>query len=281
MKIFILISLLISTSAFAQNRNFCERNRGDILALMQEPTARIAFKNSGGIGNGGVCWWHSRLQRSSFFLARFQPEKSRPNAKQITDIVTGLRYMERVVVIPGYENFESFTKANQKHIQAVLNGWQFSDGVYNFQWLRGISGNSALPPKDMEARMNSVYQSFRNSPAAMWVMAQMHGIVSHAFLVHSMDQVNGGYDMDLIDSNHPMEIVTVNFHVGDQFLVTDKSESRFVPYVGFQEDFRKISKSLTGHCRNKAMELLEDFTDIRDGEIELPYSDHRRESELR
>lgn len=269
MKIFILLALFVSATSYAQNRSFCERNRGDILNLMQETSARIAFKNAGGIGNGGVCWWHSRLQRSSFFLAKFQPEKARPNAKQITDIVSGLRYMERVVVIPGYENFESFTKANQKHIQGVLNAWQFADGVYNFQWLRGISGNYMLPPKDMENRMNSVYESFRNSPAAMWIMAQMQGITSHSFLVVNMDKVNGGYDLDLIDSNHPMEIVTVKYHAGDQFLVTGRGSNKFVPYVGFQNDFRKISKSLVGHCRNKSIELLEDFADIRDGEIEL------------
>ncbi len=269
MKIFILMALFVSSSLFAQSRQFCERNRGDILSLMQEPTARMAFRNTGGIGNGGVCWWHSRFQRSSLFLAKFRPEKARPNARQINDIVSGLRYMERVVEIPGYSNFETFTRDNQKQIQSTLNAWQFADGVYNFQWLRGISGNSALPPKDMEARMNSVYQSYKSSPAAMWVMAQMHGITSHSFLVLNIDQVNGGYDLDLIDSNHPMEVVMVKYHTGDQFLVTNKSETRFVPYVGFQEDFRKISKSLSGHCRNKTMELLEDFDDIRDGEIEL------------
>jgi hypothetical protein len=276
MKILILLGLLVSTFSYAQNRSFCERNRSDILTLMQETSARIGFDNAGGIGNGGVCWWHNRLQRSSFFLAKFQPDKSRPNAKQIADIVTGLRFMERVVIIPGYEDFESFTKANQKHIQQVLNDWQVYDGFYNFQWLRGISGNYMLPPKEMEVRMNSVYASYQKSPAAMWIMAQMKGITSHSFLILKMDQVNGGYDMDLIDSNHPMEIVTVKYTFGDQFLVTDRSKSKFVPYVGFQEDFRKISKGLVGYCRNKRMELLEDFAEIRDGEIELPSPGNQR-----
>lgn len=269
MKILILFSLLVSSLSFAQTRHFCERNRGDILSLMNEPSARISFKNRGGFANGGVCWWHNRLQRSAFFLAKFQPEKGRPNAKQIADIVTGLRFMERVVVIPGYENFQAFAKANQTHIQKTLNNWQVYDGLYNFQWLRGISGNYALPPKDMEDRMNIVYRAYQRSPAGMWIMAQMQGITSHSFLILGMDQVNSGYDMDLIDSNYPMEVVRVKYQEGDQFLITDRSQNKFVPYVGFQEDFRKISKSLSGFCQDKGMELLEDFTDIRDGEIEL------------
>jgi hypothetical protein len=269
MKIFLLLALIVPTTLFAQARNFCERNRGDILALMHEPTARISFKNAGGIGDGGVCWWHSRYQRSSFFLVKYAPEKAKPNAQQANQIISAIRNMDRVVTIPGHANFQSFTRAYQKQIQSVLNDWQIFDGLYNFQWIRGISGKPALPPKEMEDRMNSVYQSFRQSPAGMWVMAQMEGIGSHAFLVVAMEQVNGGYDLDLIDSNVPLEVVSVRYQSGDQFLVTNRGSNRFVPYVGFQEDFRKISKSLVSFCHDKSIELLEDFRDIRDGEIEL------------
>ena len=269
MKFLALFTLLLSSSVFAQTRAFCERNRGDILALMQEPTARMAFKNTGGIANGGVCWWHSRLQRSSFFLARFNPSASKPTNRQLNEILSNLRSMEKVVTIPGYADFRSFSRAYQKQIQGVLNDWQVFDGVFNFQWLRGISGKPALPAKEMEARMDAVYQSYRQSPAAMWIMAQMEGVTSHSFLVLHIEKVNGGYDLDLIDSNHPMELVRVAYQTGDQSLRTDKGSHPFVPYVGFQEDFRKISKSLVGHCRNKSMELLEDFRDIRDGEIEI------------
>lgn len=269
MKIFALLTLFVSTSLFAQARNFCERNRSDILDLMQEPTARLAFKNNGGFANGGVCWWHSRLQRSSFFLARFNPSAPRPTNGQLAQILSGLRNMNTVVTIPGWPDFKSFSWAYQKQIQGMLNDWQIFDGVFNFQWLRGISGRSSLPAGEMQARMDSVYQSYRTSPAAMWVMAQMEGVVSHAFLVFHMEKVNGGYDLDLIDSNHPMELVQVKYTVGDQFLHSNVDSTPFVPYVGFQEDFRKISSSLVSHCRNKSMELLEDFGDIRDGEIEL------------
>lgn len=238
---------------------------------MQDPSARIAFKNSGGLINGGVCWWHSRLQRSSFFLVKYAPESSAPTQKQLNMILNGLRSMDRVVIIPGYSDFHSFTRAYQKQFQRMLNDWQIFDGVYNFQWLRGISGKPFLLPREMAFRMDAVYDSYQKSPASMWVMAQMEGITSHSFLIRHMEKVNGGYDLDLIDSNHPMEIVTVNYHEGDQTLKTDRGSRNFVPYVGFQEDFRKISSSLVGHCRNKSMELLRDFSDIRNGEIELPY----------
>ena len=270
MKILILLSLLATSSLFAQSRNFCERNRGDILSLMEEPLARIAFKNAGGLMDGGVCWWHSRLQRSSFFLAKYSPDKTKPNPSQVNAILSGLRNMDRVVTIPGYENFEAFTRDHQGQIQNLLNDWQIFDGVYNFQWIRGISGNSALPPKDMEVRMNSVYQSFRQSPAAMWILAQMKGVVSHAFLVIGMQVVNGGYDLELIDSNHPRDIVRVRYQTGDQFLQTDRGSTAFVPYVGFQEDFRKISRGLSAFCKNKTDELVLEMNNVTPGDVELP-----------
>lgn len=273
MKILALTLLLVSSSLYAQSRAFCERNRNDILALMQEKSARLAFRNTGGIGNGGVCWWHSRLQRSSFFLARYNPTAAKPTNGQLNQIIAGLRSMDKVVVIPGFENFNSFSKAYQNQLQSMLNDWQVYDGLFNFQWIRGISGKPTLPAKDMEARMDDIYNNFRQSPAAMWIMAQMEGITSHSFLVFNIAKVNGGYDLDLIDSNNPMEMVYVKYQEGDQSLHSNRSNTPFVPYVGFQEDFRKISKGLSSHCRNKSSELLEDFRDIRDGEIELSNRD--------
>ncbi len=270
MKFLILLVIILSSPAYSQTRNFCERNRQDILSIMQEPTARIAFKNTGGIANGGVCWWHSRLQRSSFFLVKYAPESSRPDQKKLNEILAGLRTMDQVVTIPGYADFQSFTRSHQKQLQRLLNDWQLFDDLYNFQWLRRISGKPVLPADELVARMNTVYEAYRNSPASMWIMAQMEGITSHSFLVVHMEKVNGGYDLDLIDSNHPMEVVKVAYHEGDQTLRSNRSKNHFVPYVGFQEDFRKISKGLVGHCRNKSIELLQDFSDIRDGEVELP-----------
>lgn len=269
MKILILLTLFVSSNLSAQTRAFCERNREDILSLMKEPTARIAFKNSGGLINGGVCWWHSRLQRSSYYLVRFNPTAPKPNQKQLSEILTKLRSMDTVVTIPGFDNFSQFTRAYQKQVQKMLNDWQVIDGVFHAQWIRGISGKPILPAAELATRMDSVYQSYRQSPAAMWIMAQMEGITSHSFLIVHMEKVNGGYDLDLIDSNHPMEVVRVKYQSGDQTLRTNRNSNPFVPYVGFQEDFRRISQSLVGFCRDKNMEILQDFLDIRDGEIEL------------
>lgn len=270
MKIFFLLTLLVSSSLFAQTRTFCERSRSDILSLMKDPSARISFKNSGGLINGGVCWWHNRLQRSSYYLVQFNPSAERPNPKELSDILTKLRSMNSIVTIPGFENFSSFTTAYRPQIQKMLNDWQVIDGVFHAQWIRGISGRPFLPASEMSVRMDAVYQSYRQSPAALWLMAQMEGITSHSFLVFHMEKVNGGYDLDLIDSNHPLEIVKVRYQEGDQTLRTDRFSNPFVPYAGFQEDFRRISKTLSGHCRDKNMAILEDFRDITDGEIELP-----------
>ena len=179
--------------------------------------------------------------------------------------------MKSVVTIPGFDNFVSFTSTYQKQIQKMLNDWQVIDGVFHVQWIRGISGKPVLPASELAVRMNDVYQAYRQSPAAMWIMAQMEGITSHSFLIVHMEKVNGGFDLDVIDSNHPMEIVQVKYQEGDQSLRTSRNSNSFVPYVGFQEDFRRISQTLVGHCQDKNMDILQDFRDIRDGEIELPY----------
>lgn len=256
---------LLSLSTEASD--ICNRGQADIRSFLEERTSRIAFRNDGGLFNQGVCWWHSRLQRSSTYLVTYEPAALPPTRPELLKILTDLRDMNKTVVIPGYENFETFTHDFQNDVQAMLNGWQKIDGFYNFEWLRGISGRSSLPAGEMVNQMKSVYTHYKNSPAPLWIMAQIKGISSHSLLILRMKEISQGYEMQVIDSNHPDDNITITYHHGDTFLRAPGEKYSFVPYVGFQNDFKKLDSALRARCGEK--NLILDLKEMKPGEVEL------------
>jgi hypothetical protein len=262
------MSFLIPTISFATE--YCSRTQSDIRQLLEEPTARISFKNAGGFFNGGVCWWHSRLQRSAIYLARFAPEKPKATAKQARGILLALRNMTQTVTIPGYSDFASFTRDHQATAQKILDDWQAYDGVFNAEWRRGISGNYSLPADQLEKRMKIVFDLVKSSPVPVWVMAQMKGITSHSFLILEMVETGTGYDLKVIDSNLPGKIRKVEYKFGQTTVTVIGSKYAFVPYVGFQNDFRLITAAIKATCRGVLPSVMDEFRHIEDGAIEYP-----------
>ncbi len=236
------------------------------MPYLEEASSRIHFKNQGGLMNGGVCWWHNRLQRASAYLVEFKPEMPAAGQQQVEKILADLKRMKKVVVIPGFKNFDSFTQAHQKEVQKLLEGWQKEDGFLNQQWARGISGKYELEPKAMQERMNSLYQQFLDSPHPVWVMAQIKGISSHAFLILDMVPVGKGYEVKVIDSNYPTQTKSFTYVYGQKFLKHPKDKYSFIPYLGFQKDFDVILASVKDYCG----EILNfNAKDIPKGQIEV------------
>jgi hypothetical protein len=261
----LLICFLTIGPAYAND--FCTRSQSDIKHLLSDYSSRISFKNTGGLFNGGVCWWHSRLQRSSVYLARFAPDRPKPSSGEVKKIISSLRRMDKIVLIPGYNDFESFSRDFRLEIQKMLNDWQKADGFFNLQWIRGISGHSSLPPLEMNQRMNTVYKQFKSSPLPVWIMAQVKGITSHSLLIVEMKKKKNGYSLEVIDSNYPQRDISIDFYSGDTSLRASGENYSFVPYVGFQNDFTKISQALKKTCG--AFNLTSDFENIPQGEIEI------------
>lgn len=270
MKI-LLLTILLSSSSSAWSAAFCQRTKSDIHQALDQVENRISFKNRGGLINGGVCWWHSRLQRSSLYLARYAPQKPKPNGAQLRAILSSLKKMNQVVQIGGYANFQEFSRENQPAIQSLLEQWQKEDGILNFQWIRGISGRSELPGPELEKKMKKLYDVFRSSPTPVWVMAQMKGITSHSFLIRDIEALPSGFVLELIDSNAPQRLSYARYQFGDRSLVVEGAKTPFVPYVGFQEDFKRIQKSLQTFCRWNPHAFVPDAlfgSSIEMGEIE-------------
>lgn len=263
MKKLSLLVLFCASSLHAAS--FCGRQQQDIRILLAETPSRISFVNRGGLFNGGVCWWHSRLQRSSAYLAKFRPGQRKPTRPEVMNILAKLRQMSGIAMIPGYSDFHSFTRDHEKEVQAMLDSWQKVDGFFNFQWIRGISGRSQLDPGSMKEQMDLVYAYYKLTPAPLWVMAQIKGITSHALLVVKMFPTDNGYVLDVIDSNHPLETLTIDYFYGESNLKAPKDSYAFVPYVGFQKDFQSISATLRRACPQG---MFSQKQDIRPGQIE-------------
>lgn len=265
-----LTFLLVFLPFLSIAQEFCSRGNSEIQNLLERVDTRIAFKNDGGLFNGGVCWWHSRLQRSSIYLAQYAPLESRPDLNQVRVILKHLRNMDQVVTIPGFEDFESFTRTYQKEVQKMLEDWQRSDGFANSEWRRGISGRSKLPALALSKKMKEIYQLYKDSPVPLWVMAQIKGITAHSFLILEMNEAPKGYRLRIIDSNRPDATRDISYEEGATDLMITGSNYTFVLYPGFQEDFKKMSAALKSYCPKGLTDMTEQMRNVRRGDIELP-----------
>ncbi|MGZ3789205.1 MAG: hypothetical protein ACXVLQ_11820, partial [Bacteriovorax sp.] len=92
-KTIFILSLVLPYFAMAlplpqSKEEFCSRfgptpsDLEIIQDLSTESSNLMSFKNSGGVFNGGVCWWHSRFQRNIFYLSIFRPDLDRPKTTE-------------------------------------------------------------------------------------------------------------------------------------------------------------------------------------------------------
>lgn len=259
---FLTASCLSATSfGDARASDFCAARMpaalpDELARLAADPDMRIAVPNHGGIGNGGVCWWHSRFQRAAWYLARFAPEKSRPTAREARALIRRIVARNEVVEIPGFSDLRRFTSAYRAELQRELDAWQIRDGVLNQAYLRGLSGQSRFrDAAKMKARMDAVYAAVvaaRPRGDVVWLMLQMAGIVSHASLVSTMSaEADGGYVLAVVDSNHPGRLVHYRYRPGDLELAPwdfEMHDYANVPYVGFSRDLKRIHGAIAAYC---------------------------------
>ncbi len=240
----IYLTLLVSlTSASAET---CKHSREELFEKFKNPENRIAFSNHGGLMNGGVCWWHSRLQRSAIYLTTYAPEKPKPTSQEAKSIAKKLVQQSGVVEIPGYANFNEFSADFAPIFQQELERWQERDGFIHQQWIRGLYGKSHLPSKVLEQKMDGIYQKFKSSAPGLWLMVQMKGITSHAFLLIDMKRSETGYYLNVIDSNFPDTTRFLEYHRGDEAI--HGNGRPFTLYPGFADEQSKLNQILEQHC---------------------------------
>ena len=159
-----LVLILIAFPAFAieasrGKQEYCH-NRKDptyVKELAYDVRNLMSFKNHGGIGNGGVCWWHSRFQRNALYLTYYTPNARKPTPQEARQIINDIRNYRGVIEINGFENFYDFSKEYKNEIQSELEAWQIYEGV-RLTFIRGLRGSSKVSADLLKELMeNFVY----------------------------------------------------------------------------------------------------------------------------
>lgn len=219
--------------------------------ILEGPAARkenrIAFENAGGFFGQGVCWWHSRLQRSFLYLAQFRPDLPAPDFREVKKIVRKLIQQKEPVVIPGYKNTYEFTEAYQNLIQKKLNGWFWKDSILGAAYVEGLSGRWKMPADQLEKHMAKLYGQFLIANAngdLLWLKLQQAGVRAHAALLLEMEPLpEGGFNLVVIDSNFPLWNSRMFYRPGMETLPGNYNFDG-IPYIGKNRDLKKIRKGL-------------------------------------
>lgn len=262
LSLFSLMTLNAQALLLPQSKEeFCTRfeDRPEARDLLQtystESVNLMAFKNDGGLFNGGVCWWHSRFQRNIFYLSVFRPDLEKPKTlSQLKALIRSIRLAQSVLIIPGYHNFEEFSRENQKLIQAELNDWQLYDGVVLGGWMDGLKGDTKIAAPVLESMMKDVYQYVSLSKKIAYQKLQIKGITSHAWLVVGMKKTESGFEIGYLDSNSPRMSLNYTYKSGDtSFFI--KGYGDFVPYLEFKREEERLTSVARKFCGLKSVGL--------------------------
>ncbi len=254
----LLLALWIGATSQAQDfkQRFCEsaanRDQAEVIAQSEN---RIAFKNDGGLLNEGVCWWHSRLQRSATYLAVFRPELPKPDLNQVQKILAQLKDLSSVVEIPGFQNFNEFTLQWHSAIQTFLNQWQLEDGIVYSAWIRGLAGSHQGNPEKLQATLLKVQRQVQVDRRISYLKLKFKKFGAHAWLVYSVESVPLGLKLGVIDSNF-LKPVEYLYHWGDP-LIRSTAYGDFMPYLEQSDDFTPIERAVEQYCR--AADVVDQF----------------------
>jgi hypothetical protein len=223
-----------------------------------DPINLMSFKNSGGLFNGGVCWWHSRFQRNVLYLGIFRPDLPRSSEKEdIYTIIKQIRKGKSVVTFPGYANFFEFSKINQELIQRELNDWQLYDGVVLGSWRDGLKGHTTVEASQLRALMNEVYDYVTVKKKIAYEKLQIKGVTSHAWLIVGMKEMADGFEVGYLDSNSPQMSKVYSYKFGDQSFFK-VGYGNFVPYLEFKKEEERILLAAKTYCGISSALLTKD-----------------------
>ncbi len=289
MKKIIYSSILFSTLVFSnqsqalpQNKaEYCERivQENTIFDLSDLTENLMAFKNQGGIFNGGVCWWHSRFQRNILYLGLLNPDGPKPMKEEARALIKKIRAGNEIVVISGFQSFNEFTKTYQKEIIKELENWQIYDGVVLGSWVLGVKGDTKIESSKLSQMMNDLYDYVEVKNKIAYQKLQIKGITAHAWLVVGMKKGANGFDIGYIDSNNPMMSENYSYKFGDESFY-EKGYGHFVPYTEFQREEERLQRVVKQYCTNQRMNQTQLATiekrDHKDYQLDLAEAKKRK-----
>lgn len=218
--------------------------------LLKTNTNRIYHNNSGGLGNIGVCWWFSRLERNSAYLTFYSPRKAKPSHQEAVRLLAQIRSGKNIVEIPGYENFRQFTEDFAQEVQSNLNSWQVSDGIFGGGWMHGLQGQSEISAQDLRKIMDDTYKSVVQEKKITYHMLQMPGVMTtHAWLVLGMTKNKDGYTLQLADSNDTNHTRLLRYTNGMTHFIYARTY-KTVPYLqsSYAREGDRVIQTLQNAC---------------------------------
>ena len=256
-----------------ERQAFCARNEYDIAhGLNTSANGKIAFSNPDGpwvvlnkvlhrkIFNGGVCWWHTRFQRSAAYLVNFFPGRPRPLPGKARTLISQIIAMKSVIEIPGFNNLSEFTQAYEKEISSALSNWLLRDWATGHGSGERPFDTSSLAPAELRGAMDGLYERMLAQPQLIFLRihsASVGVFDSHALLLTGIELLGNplmppgpqGYRLSVIDSNTPGLVSTVDYNFGDHNLnyCSGKCDA-MIPRIDFDDDLAKIDGAVQKYC---------------------------------
>lgn len=248
----LLCSFTVSAFVPSQSKEeFCadRKDKSFVKTLAQFSGNLMSFANHGGLVGGGVCWWHSRFQRNALYLTYYNPSLPKPDRQKAIELIRDIRNMDGITEIPGFNNFEEFSIAFEKEIQAELERWQRFESVRG-TWIRGLRGSSSVSAEWLKTLMDNVYEEVVTNKNIAFQKLQMKGVTAHAWLVVNMYKAEKGYDLEVLDSNFPNQTSFYQYRIGDHHLEYPYF-GQFVPYLENVNESKWLNETIQEECTPK------------------------------
>ena len=239
-------SLAMGATASTSAENFCSDRKSERYTkdLLSQRSNQISFRNHGGLINGGVCWWHSRLTRKFAYLAIYRPDLPKPTSEEASKIIRRIR-LGNVTEVPGVRNLNEFSREYSTEVQDRLEKWQIGDGFVRQQWTVGLWGSSKTSAAKLKKRMDELYEYVEVEGNLAYQMLQIKGIDAHAWLVLNMKKTSNGYKMEVLDSNYS-STNTISYTYGQERI---RSYGGLVPITGKKRELKRLKKAVKKYCK--------------------------------
>lgn len=245
----ISFNLMAASTPSQSMEQFCadRSSLSSVKELLSSSSNLMAFRNQGGMANGGVCWWHSRFQRNATYLTIYRPAEQRPSKDEAAKIIDKIRSGKDIVVIPGYRNFGEFSAYHADQIQKELEKWQKADGIGRFNWVIGLAGKNIVEASELKEMMDELYDYVEVQGNIAYQKLQIKGITAHAWLVVNMKKVGNGYDLEVLDSNFPSRTSMYSYREG-QTHFNHFHYGEFTPYLERKGELDRVILAVLKEC---------------------------------
>ncbi|HXH76855.1 MAG TPA: hypothetical protein VNJ08_17935 [Bacteriovoracaceae bacterium] len=282
----------IDSSLPSHKQNFCKGNPRNISKRIEPDPALIrygtgwealsknfpdpysqdtlAFANPPGPVGGGMCWLHTRLQRSFTYLANYRPSSAKPSKQEAMEIIDRIVHRKGVTEIPGFKNLNEFSSAYSKELIDAIDGMGWRCVANPNDCAARLTDSYSPTAGELKATMERLYQrQLANHGDIQMLRTRMLSakgkvlgvVTAHSMLVLSIEPIRGkggipnmpapaiGYKMRVIDPNHPSLVFPVEYMFGETSIYAGFID--VIPYMhyAYDGDIPEMRAQIDGYCK--------------------------------